>query len=437
MPGNHRADAGTAEVQSPPPTDSAAENIPPVVKRVRVKRRCKRPPRIRQRVRQCKPHLEQNQAAAGFRTVTAGRLLEAQGNLRSRQMVMSAYRRYQNPAYRPIRFFIRSNVEFRRFPNVILLNSMNGSSKEAHIFKRKSNLLRNALIAFSACAAAAALVFSFSRFVFPRLRSGSVYALSKSWKSYDYESVYEISKGILSRTPFNNAALTYHGYAAFYLGVSSLDKMNEQNYLDEAINSLRLALLDAQSSLTSQLFYMLGKAYFYKNTVSSYYYADLAVKYLELAKARGYKADDIAEYLGLSYAALGMTMESISSFTEALLVRESDMLLFSIAEQYYKAGQNAAAEQYLFRVIKECDDENLILQSRMLLGSIYIAENKYEEATEEFLSVLEKDENSADAHYQLGILYEKQGDMVKARAEWRNALRIQVNHRGALEKMAD
>jgi len=53
------------------------------------------------------------------------------------------------------------------------------------------------------------------------------------------------------------------------------------------------------------------------------------------------------------------------------------------------------------------------------------------------LSVLEKDENSADAHYQLGILYEKQGDMVKARAEWRNALRIQVNHRGALEKMAD
>ena len=320
---------------------------------------------------------------------------------------------------------------------MILLNGMNGSRKEAHIFKRKSNLLRNALIAFSACLAAAVLAFSFYRFVLPRLASRPVHALSKSWKSYDYESVYEISKGILNSSPFNNAALTYHGYAAFYLGVSSLDKMNEQNYLDEAINSLRLALLDAQSSLKAQLSYMLGKAYFYKNTVSSYYYADLAVKYLELAKSRGYKADDIAEYLGMSYAALGMTMDSISSFTEALLVRESDTLLFSIAEQYYKAGQNAAAEQYLFRVIKECDDENLILQSRMLLGSIYIAENKYEEATEEFLSVLEKNENSADAHYQLGILYEKQGDMVKARAEWRNALRIQVNHRGALEKLAD
>ena len=310
---------------------------------------------------------------------------------------------------------------------------MNSSRADTRIFKPKSNLVRNALVVLSL----GALAFSFYRFVFPHLRSGSVYALSKSWKSYDYESVYEISKGILSAAPFNNTALTYHGYAAFYLGVSSLDKMNEQNYLDEAINSLRLALLDAQSSLKSQLFYMLGKAYFYKNTVSSYYYADLAVKYLELAKARGYKADDIPEYLGLSYAALGMTMESISSFTEALLVRESDMLLFSIAEQYYKAGQNAAAEQYLFRIIKECDDENLILQSRMLLGTIYSAENKYEDAAKEFLSVLEKNENSADAHYQLGILYEKQGDTVKARSEWRTALRIQVNHRGALEKLAD
>ena len=320
---------------------------------------------------------------------------------------------------------------------MILLNGMNGSRKEAHIFKRKSNLVRNTLIAFSACLAAAVLAFSFYRFVLPRLASRPVHALSKSWKSYDYESVYEISKGILNSSPFNNAALTYHGYAAFYLGVSSLDKMNEQNYLDEAINSLRLALLDAQSSLKAQLSYMLGKAYFYKNTVSSYYYADLAVKYLERAKSRGYKADDIAEYLGMSYAALGMTMDSISSFTEALLVRESDTLLFSIAEQYHKAGQNAAAEQYLFRIIKECGDENLVLQSRMLLGSIYITENKYQEAEEEFLSVLEKNENFADAHYKLGILYEKQGDTVKARSEWRNALRIQVNHRGALEKLAD
>ena len=96
---------------------------------------------------------------------------------------------------------------------------MNGNRADTHIFKHKSNLVRNALVALCLFVCAAALGFSFYRFVFPRLASRSVHALSKSWKSYDYESVYEISKGILSRTPFNNAALTYHGYAAFYLGV--------------------------------------------------------------------------------------------------------------------------------------------------------------------------------------------------------------------------
>ena len=73
----------------------------------------------------------------------------------------------------------------------------------------------------------------------------------------------------------------------------------------------------------------------------------------------------------------------------------------------------------------------------MLLGSIYIAEEKYEDAAKEFAGVLEKNANSADVHYKLGVLYEKQGDMVKARSEWRTALRIQVNHRGALEKLTD
>ena len=265
----------------------------------------------------------------------------------------------------------------------------------------------------------------------------SIYTLFARWKNYDYAGVYETSKHILDRKPFNNTALTYHGYASFYLGVSQLDTSAAQNYLDESINNLRLALIEAKKSLKPQVEYMLGKAYFYKNTISSYYYADLAIKYLQMAKHDGYKADDIPEYLGLSYASLDMTMDSISSFTEALLVRESDTLLLSIAEQYCKAGQNAAAEQYLFRIINNCKDDTLVLKSRVLLGTIYTDEGKYSDAEQEYMAVLEKNENSADVYYGLGIIYEKQGDLVKARSEWRKALRIQVNHPGALKKMAD
>ena len=45
--------------------------------------------------------------------------------------------------------------------------------------------------------------------------------------------------------------------------------------------------------------------------------------------------------------------------------------------------------------------------------------------------------NSADAHYGIGVIYEKQGNIVKARAEWRQALKLQVNHADALKKMAN
>lgn len=258
-----------------------------------------------------------------------------------------------------------------------------------------------------------------------------------AWEEYDYQKVYELGKILLQDKPFNNSALTYYSYACFFLSQSQTDTQSAQTYLDECINNLRIALYNSSKSLTPQLQYMLGRAYFYKNTITSHYYADLAVKYLLLAKENGYKADDIPEYLGLSYAALGMTMESISAFTEALLVRESDSLLLSIAEQYYKAKEYGAALQYLFRIIKNSQNEEIIIRSQILVGNIYIEQEKYDEAMQEFEKVLENNENSADAHYGIGVIYSKQGNSVKARAEWRKALKIQVNHPGALQKLSE
>ena len=47
---------------------------------------------------------------------------------------------------------------------------------------------------------------------------------------------------------------------------------------------------------------------------------------------------------------------------------------------------------------------------------------------EQFDLVLEKDINSADAHYGIGLVYEKQGNMIKARYEWRQAIRLNPIH---------
>ena len=312
------------------------------------------------------------------------------------------------------------------------------AAQNENFAKRKNHIVRNILIVSGILVFVAALIcltiFLVNSWNKNRI---TLKTIKQSWAAYDYQMVYEQGKVFLQDKPYNNTALTYYGYACFYLAVSQTDNYRAQEYLDECINNLRLAMYDASKSLLPQLQYMLGKAYFYKNTISTYYYADLAIKYLTLAKQNGYKADDISEYLGLSYAALGQTYESISAFTEALIVRESDSLLLSIAEQYYKAQQLNASEQYLFRIIKNSDNEDIVLKSENLLGNIYIDKEDYDAAFEEFDNVLKKNENSADAHYGIGVIYEKQGNIVKARSEWRKALKIQVNHPGALQKMSE
>ena len=308
---------------------------------------------------------------------------------------------------------------------------------ESNIARRNSHWGKKIFITLSFIVLTGLTVFS-TFFIIKKTQEKkiTIKSIKEAWNNgYDYNTVYNLSKSFLEENPYNNTALTYHGYACFFLAVAQNDNFQTQEYLDECINNLRLALYDASKSAAPQIEYMLGKAYFYKNSVSTYFYSDLAVRYLTLAKEHGYQADDIAEYLGLSYAALDMTMESISSFTEALLVRESDSLLLSIAEQYYKAKEYAASIQYLYRIINNTENEEMLLKSHILLGNIYIDTEDYDGALNEFNAVIENNDNSADAHYGIGLIYEKQNNNVKARAEWRKALKIQPNHAGSLKKL--
>ena len=312
-------------------------------------------------------------------------------------------------------------------------------SMQHNIRRRKNHRVRKLIIAlalFVLCVAVAYPIISYIKQKnSTRVDVDDIYT---QWDEKNYQSVYDLTNEILKTQPYNNMALTFHGYASFYLAVAQVDTLQSQVFLDESITSLRVALLNAREDVLPQLYHMLGKAYFYKNTLSSYhYYSDLAIKYLTLASQGGYKADDIPEYLGLSYAALNMTEESIAAFTEALIVRESDALLLSIAEQYYKNDQLSAAKAYLHRVATDTTDDFIRIKCLILLGQIYLEEENYNEAEKEYAAVLEIAPNNADAYYGMGVLYEHKGELVKARAEWRKALQIDVNHQGALQKMAE
>ena len=294
--------------------------------------------------------------------------------------------------------------------------------------KKKVHIIRKLIIVFSVLAIIVLVI------------TGTINIIKNNNYKNDsskYQKIYEDGKILLQKEPFNNTALVYYGYACFYLAVSQTDSAQIQMYLDECIISLRQALYSAKSVTIHQIHYVLGKAYFYKNKIAENYYADLTINNLNKALTMGYKADDIYEYLGMSYAALGMTSESIAAFSEALLVRESNNLLVSIAEQYMKNGQYNSSKQYLFRVIKNSEDDNLVEKSRLMLANIYLEEENITDAMKEFEEVLKNNPNSDDAHYGIGVIYEKQGNLIKARSEWRNALKIRANHANALKKLSE
>ncbi|MBQ0039812.1 MAG: tetratricopeptide repeat protein [Treponema sp.] len=272
------------------------------------------------------------------------------------------------------------------------------------------------------------------------LNQDSVSSLYENWDLHTqegYKNVYDTSLSILENKPYHNNALAFHGYSSFMLAEYETDNMKAQKLLDESIFSLRTALRNCKESSLAQLEYMLGRAYFYKDKLSNYhYYSDLVVKYLVDAQERGYVSDDIPLLLGLSYASLGQTDDSIAAFTEALLVRESDTLLFDIAKQYCNNEQHSVAKQYLARVLETSSNEELLNSSHLLLGQIYINEENYDDAEAEYNLILQKNDYSAEAHYGLGVIYEARGDGIKARAEWRKCLKIDFNHPGALKKMS-
>lgn len=259
--------------------------------------------------------------------------------------------------------------------------------------------------------------------------------IHKFWEKGDYSEVYNLSKIVLEKKPFKIDALLFYGSACFYLAVGENDVSSSQDYLEDAIGAFRLSLYYARASEMAFIDYMLGKSYFYKNGSSSFYYSDLAVKYLERAKKAGYKTPEMNEYLGLSYALLSVHDESVKTLEEDVNEETSPVILYTLADELYKGGRLSSAKQYLKRVKEGIEDESLAIEAMNLLGEIYLEEGNLEGAKDEFENILKKTEDFADAFYNLGLVYEKEGNLIKARALWRKTLKASFNHKGALEKL--
>ena len=274
------------------------------------------------------------------------------------------------------------------------------------------------------------LFIAFSIFLFIYIRNSrdipSLKEIADDWKTSSYTSVYLKSERLLKDDPFNPELLTFNGFASYYIYVSENEDATTLSYLENAIISLRQALHFANEKDVPKIAYILGKAYYQKGE----YYADLALKYLEIAEKSQeiIQAEDLQEFKGMASLSLGNFEKAVNSFTKALKETSSPFLLYVVGETYMEMKDFQNAKQYFFQTITKTQDELLQLKCRYQIGVILFDEGDLEGAKREFMAILEKDEMSAEAHYGLGLVFEQEGEMIKARSEWRRALKANPLH---------
>jgi tetratricopeptide (TPR) repeat protein len=257
--------------------------------------------------------------------------------------------------------------------------------------------------------------------------------LLRVWNAADFEQAYKISKNALVEKPVDYFLLTINGFSAYQLGISQINNYSMLSYIDESIRSLRNAMLLKDSKSDGRIYYVLGKAYSYKGAE----YADLAVKFLEMADNLSYDAQDIPEYLGLAYAACGDYRSSVAAFSQAFAPEKipSDNLLLSIARSYIAMEEYNMALGYLLRCVEDSPDSKSVIIARFLLADVYRTSGDYDSSEKQYLSILNDSGESAEVRYQLGELYTLKGDTTRARAEWRIANRLDPAHAKARARL--
>jgi len=254
--------------------------------------------------------------------------------------------------------------------------------------------------------------------------------LRDSFESGAFEAAYEQSNQMLKKKPLDFFLLTVHGFSAYQLAIAQTNTFDTLSFVDDCIWSLRKALLSRDND--GRVFYVLGKAYYYKGAG----YSDLAVNYLEKAMAALYRAADIPEYLGLAYAAMRDFRSSVEAFSLALTGdAPSDILLLAIARSYLALDEAEQAKAYLIRCLEITRDSKTTAAARLVLGNTLAKSGDIQGAEKEYLKVIEENDDSAEAHYQLGELYALGGDVTRARAEWRRAIRIDPAHGPARSRL--
>lgn len=245
-----------------------------------------------------------------------------------------------------------------------------------------------------------------------------------------YDLVMEVTAEVLNKNPFDKKALIYDGFANYYYAVQ-LDSFEEQlNYLDRAALSLRKVRVLDENRLTGKIDYFLGRIYYMKGT----FYLDESIVYFRSSLDLGYKdhQNETYYFLGMAYSRIGMFDESLNWLKK--VEGDSDVSNLLIAITYYHQKNYPQALENLDMIRRQTKEDKVKLSCDFWKAKTYLEQNRYEEAIKLYTEIL-NEVDSADAHYNLGLVYKKMNNIIQARAEWRKVIKLQPTHTGALMEL--
>jgi tetratricopeptide (TPR) repeat protein len=255
--------------------------------------------------------------------------------------------------------------------------------------------------------------------------------LEKNLQSGNYNVVIQEGAPYLLKRPYNPRLIRYMG-EAYYQISSGLSGKEKEDSIDKAIRYLRKGIvLSSYNDFLAKSYYILGMSYFKKGP----YYIELAAEYLRKALDSGYKDNTIFEILGYCYYKLGVYDQAVVYLKRAMESNPKDIVRLYLAYSYDSKGDSKAAMDELEYLAGASKDDAILEEAISLMVTINVRSGDLAAAKENLKKIFALNQNSADAHFWLGNVFEKEGDVLSARKEWRTALKIDPKHIGAIEKL--
>lgn len=272
----------------------------------------------------------------------------------------------------------------------------------------------------------------YSRFVgIYRMLSNDYRFLERNLESGNYNMVIHEGIPYLEKRPYNARLMRYVGEAYYYISTSMTGEEKKES-INKAILYLRKGIVLSQfDEVLTKSYFLLGMAYFNKG--QNYY--GLAAEYLTKSLKNGYNDNSLFEILGYCYYKLGVLDEAVDYLEKAKVMTPKDIVHLFLAYAYKNKGLFESAVREFDYLIAESQDDVILEEAFAARAWIDFQEERFEQSKQNLYKVFNLNKNSAYAHYWMGNIYEKEGDLISARKEWRLALKIDPKHIGAIEKL--